>query len=63
MWFGTRTVVHTGLSVIHSAFKDDGNTTSTIFFLVVVLNHPPLKVLCFRKSHFKCELCKRDAGY
>lgn len=62
-------MVHTGRSIIHSVFKDEGNSTSTIFFLlfmvvvVVVLNLPPLKVLCFRKSHFKCELGKRDAGH
>lgn len=37
MWFGTRggrTVVHTGRSIIHSVLKDEGNSTSTFFFLL-----------------------------
>lgn len=39
-----RTVVHTGRSIIHSVFKDEGNSTSTIFFLVVYV------CCCFKSS-------------
>lgn len=75
MWFGTRTGLPEGAlwstqdgasfiqyskmkEILHQQFF-----FLLFMFVVVVLNHPPLKVLCFRKSHFKCELCKRDAGY
>lgn len=40
-----RTVVHTGRSIIHSVFKDEGNSTSTIFFLVVYVC-----CCCFKSS-------------
>lgn len=38
-------MVHTGRSIIHSVFKDEGNSTSTIFFLVVYVC-----CCCFKSS-------------